>query len=245
MKENSKIIPAYKKESPCSYTAGSYATIEMLLSRPECARMVFIHSDCTDPERLMQLCRDRSVPVEFGDAAFKRVSQKENTYVLGLFEKYPGELSHFAPHVVLVNPGDMGNLGTIVRTLAAFNITDLALITPAADIWHPKTIRASMGSIFAIRHELFSSFHEYRGRYGQHSLYPFMLDGQTKILRENCPKCDLYTLIFGNEASGLPDCFHRIGSSIMIPQSAKVDSLNLAVAVGIGVSLFAGANGQI
>jgi TrmH family RNA methyltransferase len=44
-----------------------------------------------------------------------------------------------------------------------------------------------------------------------------------------------YTLIFGNESRGLPESFRQVGVSVAIPQSDAVDSLNLAVAVGIGL----------
>ena len=47
-----------------------------------------------------------------------------------------------------------------------------------------------------------------------------------------------FTLIFGNEASGLPPEFARMGQSVLIPQTNEVDSLNLSVSVGIGVYSF-------
>lgn len=239
------IISPYKKESPYSYTTGAYATIEMLLACPEQVEMVYIHSTYKGVEPLLQLCREKDVSFEFNDTVFKRISQKENIYVLGLFSKYQRILSHDAPHVVLVNPSDMGNLGTIIRTLVGFNILDLAIITPAADMWHPKTMRASMGALFRLNVELFSSFEQYRAHYDQHTLYPFMLDGMTHLTRENCPKCKQYSLIFGNEATGLPDCFKKMGTCVKLPISVMVDSLNLSVAVGVGAFLFASANGQI
>jgi TrmH family RNA methyltransferase len=183
--------------------------------------------------------------VDFGDKAFKRINQKENTYVLGVFLKYSRKLSSSRPHVVLVNPSDMGNLGTAIRTLAGLNIIDLAIITPAADIWHPKTIRSSMGAIFHLNVEQFTSFEHYRKEYGQHCLYPFMLNGERQLTLANCPKNQRYSLIFGNEATGLPEEFRHIGVSMSLPQSENVDSLNLSVAVGIGAFLFACANGQI
>ena len=52
----------------------------------------------------------------------------------------------------------MGNLGTIIRTIAGLGINDLAIIEPAADIWNPKTLRATMGALFHARHECFPNF---------------------------------------------------------------------------------------
>jgi TrmH family RNA methyltransferase len=239
------VIQTYKKESPHSYTAGAYATIELLKTRPEMAEAVYVHSTYRDAEGLARLCHDAGIPICFDDSAFKRINQKENTYAVGLFAKYAGRLSPRAPHVVLVNPADMGNLGTIIRTLAGYNLTNLAVITPAADVWHPKTIRASMGAVFHMEIEQFASFERYRERHPAHMLYPFMLDGELPLSCGSCPRDELYSLIFGNEASGLPASYREIGTSVRLSQSTLVDSLNLSVAVGVGAFLFASANGQI
>ena len=238
-------MKTYKKESDFSYTTGAFASIEMIKTRPQQAQTIIVHSAYKDSEGLFALCQEKSIPIRQDDRLFKRLNQKENTYVLGLFSKYACRLSADAAHVVLVNPSDMGNLGTNIRTLAGFNFTNLAIITPAADHWHPKTIRASMGALFRIEIELFPSFEDYRERFDKHKIYPFMLDGEM-LLTDNCPRGELYSLVFGNEATGLPESFNNhIGTSIRLPQSEMVDSLNLSVALGIATFLFASANGQI
>jgi TrmH family RNA methyltransferase len=240
-----KIIEPYKKESPYSYAAGAYAVIEMLNARPDAAEFVAVHPDYGDADGLEELCRAKGVPVRRDAKLFKRVNQKENTYVLGLFAKYRRELSPERPHVVLVNPSDMGNLGTVIRTLVGLNITDVAVITPAADFWHPKTVRASMGAVFRAEIETFADFGEYRKRFERHELFPFMTDGDLPLDNDNCAKARPYSLIFGNEATGLPEEYRAYGTSVRLPQTGNVDSLNLAVAVGIGAFIFAVANGQV
>jgi tRNA G18 (ribose-2'-O)-methylase SpoU len=42
-------------------------------------------------------------------------------------------------------------------------------------------------------------------------------------------------LVFGSESAGLPEEYHGHGTSVCIPQSEAVDSLNLAVSVGIAL----------
>ena len=141
---------------------------------------------------------------------------------------------------MLVNPSNMGNFGTILRTCLAFGIHDIAVITPAADHFNPKVVRASMGAVFSLRIACFSDFAEYRKRYAQadRKLYAFMLTAKKQLTAENCPKPDKYTLIFGNEATGLPESYANEAEAIIIPQSPEVDSLNLTIAVGIGAYLF-------
>ena len=65
-----------------------------------------------------------------------------------------------------------------------------------------------------------------------------MLSAKKQLTAENCPKPEKYTLIFGNEATGLPEAYADYAEAIIIPQSPEVDSLNLTIAVGIGAYLF-------
>lgn len=240
------VLKPYKKEYDYSYTSGAYATIEMIRARPEAVRAVYIHSDYRDKIAMENLCCGNNISVIYDDRAFVRINQKENSYVLGMFDKYPGTLEKDKPHIVLVNPGDMGNLGTVIRIAAGFHICNLGIVTPAADVFGPKTIRASMGALFRINCQQFHSFEQYQGMYGRHRIFPFLLHAETVLNPENCPKADLFSLVFGNEAAGLDESkYKRIGTGIKIPQSALVDSLNLSVAVGIGAFMFATKNGLV
>ena len=139
--------------------------------------------------------------------------------------------------MVLVNPSDMGNMGTIIRTMLGFNYVNLAIIRPGVDVFDPRVIRASMGAIFNINFEYFDSFDEYIEKYPQHNIYPLMLKGAKNIhLIE--PDQQSHSLVFGNESSGLPDEFLDYGQSIFIPHSEKIDSLNLSMALGITLCHF-------
>ena len=236
-------LKAYKKEFDYSYTSGAFATIELLKTCPELLDSVYIHSDYRDTDGITALCKVQQVPCIQSDKAFSCVNQKENSYVLGVFYKFENPLSDSEPHVVLVNPSDMGNLGTIIRTIIGMNVKNLAVIEPAADIWNPKTVRASMGALFHIRHASFSSFDEYAETYPNHTLFPFMLNGE--YTPEETPPCGLFSLVFGNEATGLEARFRQLGHSIKIPLTDRIDSFNLASAVSIGTYIFARKNGLI
>ena len=232
------IIKPYKKDFDYSYTSGAAITIELLKTNPGLLETVYIHSDFKQPDNIMKLCAQSGITCIYNDAVFRKVNQKENSYVLGVFKKFSSMITENASHVVLVNPSDMGNLGTIIRTLAGFNINNLAIITPAADIWNPKTIRASMGSVFHINFQHYKSIDKYLEAFPNHHIYTFMLDGELELYPENISKQQFFSLVFGNEATGLSENYRHIGTSIKIPQSKMIDSLNLSVAVAIGVYLF-------
>ena len=76
-------------------------------------------------------------------------------------------------------------------------------------------------------------------------VFPFMLEGGALLTPETCPRSSCYTLVFGNEATGLPPEFRQYGQPLFIAQSPDVDSLNLAVAVAVGAWIFKSKNGGI
>ncbi len=232
-------IKPYKQKFDYSYCLGAFPTFELLLKKPEAAREVLVHSSFTDREKLEKLCMERKIPIKTDDKAISRLSDKENVYVIGIYEKYQGKLAKDSNHLMLVNPSNMGNAGTIIRTAAAFDIKNIAIISPGIDIHNPKVVRGSMGAVFGINIEYFESFSKYRKEHGAQNCYSFMLDDRAETL---VPGSVLgkepYTLIFGNEATGLPADYAELAKPLIIPQSESVDSLNLTIAAGIGMYMF-------
>ena len=239
MSDNSLVqVKAYKKDFEYSYTLGAFPTMELINSRPNQVMAVYVSSKFESDLDIMEICKEKGIPVIESDKTLNRISTKENCFVAGVFKKFEGTLEADKPHVLLVNVSDMGNLGTIIRTLVGLGIYDLGIVAPAADIFNPKVIRASMGAVFKMRFHVFDSFEEYEKLYGNHDMFPFMLDGEKTLSIDDRPKSDCFTLIYGNEASGLPASFKNVGQSIFIPQSKDVDSLNLPISVGIGAFVF-------
>lgn len=231
-------IRPYKKDADYSYTLGAFPTYELIKARPGQVRKVLADTGFTDLDNLKKLCLEKHIPLELNDKLIARLSDKENCYVAGIFDKYGCELNAEKSHIVLVNPSNMGNLGTILRTAVGFGIYDLAIILPGADIYHPKTVRSSMGALFKLNFRQYEAFEEYRGQFPEHEIFTFMLNGENTLTLRDCPRAELYSLVFGNEATGLDDTFRKVGTSLFIPQSAEVDSLNLTIAVGIGAYVF-------
>ena len=228
-------LKKYKKEYGHSYSFGVFSTLELLQAKPEQVDRVLISPRGGKNEgvrKLEEICRRKRIETEVNERLIERISSKENHYAIGIFRKYKQELDATANHVVLVNPSDMGNLGTIARTMLGFGITDLALIKPAADIFDPRVVRASMGAIFKLRFRYFDTFDEYQERHN-HSLYPFMTGG-TKFL-DGARFEQPYSLIFGNESSGLPAEYSKLGTSITIRHDRAIDSLSLPVAVSVAL----------
>ena len=227
-------LKKYQRDHEHSYCLGVYPTLELIAYQPQAVLGILLHSKGSKNQgvaKLRQLGETLQIDIQENDRLVEKLSGRGNTYAIGIFQKYTAQITPPENHLALVNPSSMGNLGTIMRTMLGFGYHDLAIIEPAADFFHPKVIRASMGAIFQIRTQTFNSFPDYWGSQANHNLYPLMTDG--KIALPEAFLEEPYALVFGDEASGLGEEFHQYGTSLRIPQAQEVDSLNLALSVGI------------
>ncbi len=229
-------LKKYQKKFDYSYAFGTYPTIDLLKYQKENLLKVLVKSKVDESdgvEEVLALCQKNCIKAEVQDRAIEKISVKGNTYAVGVFKKYICELDAKANHLVLVEPRNMGNLGTIIRTMLAFDFKNLAIIKPAADIFDPTVVRSTMGAVFQINFEYFENIQEYLEKYGKRNIYTFMLDGAEDIRNVNFE--EPFSMVQGNESKGLPVEYSKIGKSIYIPNSKNVDSLNLSIATGIGL----------
>lgn len=226
----------YRKEAPVSYALGITLTFELLNYRPKDVTRVFVHSQMKEGDtldKLKTLCQTHQIEMVYTDKVFHVLSQKENCYIIGEFRKFQGQLQNDRSHIVLVNPSNAGNMGTIMRSALGFGLNQMAIIRPGVDAFDPKVIRASMGAIFSTEFAYFDTFSQYQEQYKNRELYPFMLDAKTSI--HDIRPQGKFSLIFGNEATGLPPQFSQIGTTVIIPHSDQIDSLNLTIAASIAM----------
>lgn len=229
-------IKRYQKKFNYSYSFGTYPTLDLINHKRNHLLKVLVkskHDESEGVNEVLDLCQRLSIKVEVADRAIDKIATKENTYVLGVFEKYESTLDSQANHLVLVEPRNMGNLGTIIRTMLGFDVTNLAIIRPAVDVFDPMVIRSTMGAIFQINFEYFDSIQEYMSKYSKRNIYTFMLDGAEDIRKAEFK--EPFSMIQGNESNGLPIEYKELGQSVYIPNSDNIDSLNLSVATAIGL----------
>ena len=136
--------------------------------------------------------------------------------------------------LVLDRVGDPGNIGTMLRTADAAGLGGMVLLKGSADIYAPKTVRASMGSLFhvpvlaGLSEELLVS----AARKAGYALLVTCLDGA-----DNLYKADLrgrLAFVMGNEANGVSEgLLAAADKRVFIPMQGKAESLNVAMAAGI------------
>ena len=128
---------------------------------------------------------------------------------------------------------DPGNVGTILRTADAFDCAGVFLVNACADLYNPKTVRATMGAIF--RQRVWSCTVEELAALLRRSgipLYGTALRGDTVPLGG----VDLRraAAAIGSEGRGLSEAMlAACDKTVLIPMSARCESLNAATAAGV------------
>lgn len=229
-------IKRYSKKNNYSFCFGPEPVTDLLkMKKEKVLKVVFKESGLKDSgvKKVLNFVKKKKIPFEINDRLIEKIAFKENTYVVGIFEKYECELKKNSNHIVLVNPRNSGNLGTILRNMVAFECSEIVLIKPAVDIFQPSVVRSAMGALFYVNFKYFSSFEEYRKVFKKNNLYCFMLDAEKEIADVVFEKP--FSLVFGNESKGLEKSFRNFGESVFIPHSESIDSLNLSMSVGIAL----------
>lgn len=229
-------ITRYKQDGDISYALSFNVTLDLLKNRPQFVNIIYISSSFKqdkNSEELYDLANKNNIQIEINDKAFNILSPKINCLVIAQFKKFLSSIDPNDSHIVLVNPSDAGNVGTIIRTAVGFNLPNIAIIEPATDIFAPKTIRSSMGAFFNANFESFKNIEQYRKKFPKHNLYAFMLQAKANIDETSFKQP--FSLVFGNEATGLSDNYADFCESLLIPHSKKIDSLSLPIAASIAM----------
>lgn len=136
--------------------------------------------------------------------------------------------------VLLEDIQDPGNLGTIMRTGEGAGVTGVIMTRGTVDLFHPKTVRATMGSIFRVPFLFVEGLGEIIGKLHERGIrtYAAHLDGERYYdsfsFREGT------AFLIGNEARGLRRETAELAQHYLkIPMEGKLESLNAGVAASL------------
>lgn len=140
--------------------------------------------------------------------------------------------------VCLENISDPGNLGTIIRNCDWFGVKDIILSKDCAEVFNPKTIRSSMGSIFHLKFyqdiDLLTTLPLLKNK--NYRITCADLDGKNIF---EYKKSEKEIIVFANEANGPSNYLLSISDGkITIPKFGKAESLNVASASAIILAEF-------
>lgn len=139
----------------------------------------------------------------------------------------------FTRAILLENVQDPGNVGTVIRTAAAMGVDTVILCGACADVYSPKTARATMGAIFRER-IIHCSADDVRAIVDRNGLklYGAALSDRAADIRSL--QLSNAVVAVGSEGQGLSEEFlTQCDGELIIPMSPGSESLNAAVAAAI------------
>lgn len=166
------------------------------------------------------------------DALMASVSALESPAGIGYLWALPsrGPIDAQAPTVVLDRLQDAGNVGSILRSAAAFGFTQVLALKGTAAVWSPKVVRSGMGAHFGLRLHEGMSVQDLSGL-----KVPLLVTSshQGELLhRSSLPFPCAWVL--GHEGQGVsPELLARATHSIRIAQPGGEESLNAAAAAAV------------
>ena len=139
--------------------------------------------------------------------------------------------------VVLDDIRDPGNLGTIIRLCDWFGIEQLVCSEQTVDVYNPKVVQATMGSISRVSLS-YLDLEKYLAK-SKLPIFGTFMDGKN-VYHEDLPKEGI--LVLGNEANGISDKLEKlVTTKLAIPRFGNLqqtESLNVATATAIFLSEF-------
>ncbi len=233
----------YRKLTERFLLEGSRLVEEAIHAHASLEMVVFDALHAAKFSSLIAQAKKSGIRIAFAsEKDFRRLTETVHAQgVLAVARRKPCSLLELfdVPLVVALDSiADPGNLGTIIRSCDWFGVTSLLLSRASVEETNSKVVRASMGSIFRTRIARYLTHEELFDASRQAGYAIAALDSKrgesihTKTLPEKT------VLLFGSEATGLSDeiltqCDYRL----TIPGRSASESLNLAIAHGIALSV--------
>ena len=181
---------------------------------------------------------------DIGEDTMSRISQLSSPSPVLAVLKMPvpepaADVAGLGLCLALDSVRDPGNLGTIIRISDWFGLGTVFASPDCVDLYNPKVVQASMGSIFRVR-LITASIPDVcrRFRDAGKEVYGTLLDG-SDIYKERLATDGL--VVMGNESSGIsPEVRRLVSSRLLIPSfgGSGAESLNVAVATAVTLSEF-------
>ncbi|MBR1529472.1 MAG: RNA methyltransferase [Oscillospiraceae bacterium] len=209
------------------------------LQYPYLVQQVFMTESVSqaDADKIPEKMQETGQIFKIPDAIGKSMSDTEHTQGVFAVCRMPEQKISLAPdgkYLVLCQLQDPGNMGMILRTCDALG-TDAVLLSQCCDLYSPKVIRATMGSVFRVPvleipepAVLLDLLHE--NQICSYAAVP----AEHAVSLTDCRFSGGCAVWIGNEGNGLPDSvISACDKAVTIPMSGGAESLNAAMAAGI------------
>jgi RNA methyltransferase, TrmH family len=174
--------------------------------------------------------------IETSESVLGQISKRDNPQtVIGAYKQRLTPLDEISGETMVALEGarDPGNLGTILRTADSTGADGVILVGESCDPFSVEAVRASMGSLFAVKlaRASFDELLRFKKERGA-SMMGLSLKGAALDVERPSPARAI--VLMGNEQSGLPAHMESACDLLVkLPMRGRADSLNLAVATAV------------
>lgn len=214
------------REAPTDWILEVYLTEDLLLRLQE------------EPETLDKLCTANYETVS--KEVFSKMSDTQTPQgILTVLKQPEYTLERLLQQdnplfIVLEDLQDPGNLGTILRTGEGAGISGVIMNQTTVDIFNPKTIRSTMGSVYRVPFVYVESLEETIGKLKQAGIKVMAAHLQGKAYFQDQSFTEPVAFMIGNEGNGLREATAKLSDGyIKIPMEGMVESLNAAIAASL------------
>ena len=181
---------------------------------------------------------EKHPPLFMTDGILKKITDTSYLIPIVGVARFPSIDVHKSDCVIVLDEvNDFGNVGTIIRTAAAFDIQEFVSTKETQDFFYKKTIDASRGTVFHAHLQRFLTGIEaiqHLKKQG-YQIAVTTLQGSTMQSFANVQPKPL-AIVFGNETNGVSaEVADLADIKIQIPMSKAIESLNVGVAAGISI----------
>lgn len=199
-----------------------------------------------------EVCGDRIIMVS--DSVFEKLSTEKSPEGVISVGKYIDKLhylykiysekneeadkNNFGRCFFVSSVRDPGNIGTIIRSAAAFGVDTLFLSSDCADIYNSRAVRASMGALFRQKivccEDIAKAIKDIRSEKYAYTVYAATLKDDSSSLDRLTLDPDHTAFVVGNEGHGLgEEIISACTGSVIIPMAPRTESLNAAIAASV------------
>ncbi len=218
-----------RKESGCFLVEGRKMVEEAAASRFQ------VEAILADAERVQDFTLPEGIPVyTMPEHVLAAVCDTKTPQGIAAVVRMTNSADLGGKLVAMDGVQDPGNVGTIIRTADAAGMEGVLLSSQCADIFSPKVLRATMGSIFrmgmVVTDDLPGELEKLKAKGS--SVISSQLDGEP--FYERSPVGERFCLVIGSEGNGVTPEVQAVATHrVKLPMRGGAESLNAAVAAGI------------
>ena len=136
--------------------------------------------------------------------------------------------------ILLDRISDPGNLGTIIRSAAAFDIDGIILFGDCVELYSPKVIRSCAGNFFKTPVAEIKDIKELKETFNDYNFISTALRKENNLSPKEIKNIEKTVIMFGSEADGLnKDLIKIADKNVSLNMKKNVESLNLSVSASI------------